>query len=411
MSSGSRKRPRTSTTPNYEFEPELELDFLSDPEPKSNEEVATSHPSFPISQIPRGFLALPPELMYQVISYFPEIGAEHILAGSHRLGNWAGSSCNGLDLLVRFDVLRALSQLSRSMRLRFLPLLWERFQVCLPPQSNPKEKWFYYIGPALERKSKGLLESRHLWPYIKTVTVSLTGHHSSEAIPPFVKLLGVLPNVHTLEVLHRSHMQSCLQTYFDGNLFPSIQRLVLSNRVHYILQCCPGIKEVTCSGEGGKDVISTLVRIGCPKLETLRRTTVSPNIIKLLSEVKIPLKCISIDGRIREKLTEEAISSFSTIASLRTIEIEVGHKDNELDDIIAFASDALRKCAKLEETPMNYELGEGTRNAQRTSSSSTTSGPMLVRILRYLSSRSSTLHRTPQNYVPVMIKEYSVEVE
>ncbi|KAG8686731.1 hypothetical protein FRC11_008470, partial [Ceratobasidium sp. 423] len=84
----------------------------------------------------------------------------------------------------------------------------------------------------------------------------------------------VLPNLHTLEVLHtRFMMISSLKKYFEGNVFPSIQRVVLPTRAHDILRCCPRVREVTCSGEDGGGLVGALVHIGCPKLEVLRRVT------------------------------------------------------------------------------------------------------------------------------------------
>ncbi|QRW18726.1 hypothetical protein RhiXN_00132 [Rhizoctonia solani] len=72
----------------------------------------------------QGFLAIPNELVSQILSYYPEIKTIHILMNPTFIGNWKDAE----NYFVRFDVLRSLSQLCRLARDIYLPLLWERFQ-------------------------------------------------------------------------------------------------------------------------------------------------------------------------------------------------------------------------------------------------------------------------------------------
>ncbi|KAF8761803.1 hypothetical protein RHS01_01214 [Rhizoctonia solani] len=223
----------------------------------------------------RGFLALPNELVSQILSYYPEIKTIHILMNPTFIGNWKDAE----NYFVRFDVLRSLSQLCRLARDIYLPLLWERFQVCLT--TNVEGQWFRSIGQTMERKSKGMLRNKHLWPYVKVVTVTLTRFQTSKILPPFVKLLRALPNVHTLEIPHaHSAMTGALKQAFGGKTFPTIQRIILPTCSHEILRCCPEIREVTCNEDDGGRLIGALVQNGCKKLEVLRGVSPGPVLMK-----------------------------------------------------------------------------------------------------------------------------------
>ncbi|KAL5641661.1 hypothetical protein ACGC1H_001961 [Rhizoctonia solani] len=221
----------------------------------------------------KGLLGLPAELLSHIVSHFSEIRDQHLLISTH----YIGSGLNTEDLLLRFNALRALSQLSRLSRSIFSPLLWERFQICLTPK--PGWQWHSYIGHAMERKSKGLLESKHLWPYVKVVTVAISNFKSSQVIPPFVQLLGMLPNVHTLEILYVTiniPSPGYLEAYFKGYTFPSVQKVVLPAYAREILNCCPNVKEVTCNrdfGDSGQ-LVDALIHIGCSNLEVIRGLTI-----------------------------------------------------------------------------------------------------------------------------------------
>jgi hypothetical protein len=135
---------------------------ISTSEHETDDLVIASGTLAPFTNTPaRGFLALPNELVSQILSYYPEIKTAHILANPTFIGSWKDPE----NYFLRFDVLRSLSQLCRLARDIYLPLLWERFQVCLT--ANVEGQWFRNIGQAMERKSKGMLKSKHLWPYVK----------------------------------------------------------------------------------------------------------------------------------------------------------------------------------------------------------------------------------------------------
>lgn len=90
----------------------------------------------------------------------------------------------------------------------------------------------------------------------------------------FADLLGALPNVHTLEIIHtQSEMGKDIKLAFEGKTFPSIQKVFMPGNAYGILLCCPGVREVT-SHEFDPKFTATLVRV-CENLEILRHVPLS----------------------------------------------------------------------------------------------------------------------------------------
>ncbi|CAE6532309.1 unnamed protein product [Rhizoctonia solani] len=264
----------------------------------------------------------------------------------------------------------------------------------------------------MERRCEGLLVSPHLWPYIKIVTVSISRHRSHIVIPLFARLLGVLPNIHVLEVLPGGYTMTIqsLKKYFEGYSFPSIQKVVLPTFAHDILRYCPRVREVICNAGEGRQLVGALVHTGCSKLEILRGIPISSILRKRLSKANPPLKRIRINGRAIENLTESAISTFSAFSSLRVIEIEAGEND-KLDEAVKFACNALRRCAEPKGAVKSWNLRESTKNIRLANTRSANVESRLVRILRYISMPTYPYGRTPENFVPVKVEEYPVEIE
>ncbi|CAE6434430.1 unnamed protein product [Rhizoctonia solani] len=330
--------------------------------------------------------------------------------------HYIGSGSNPEDLLLRFNALRALSQLSRLSRSIFLPLLWERFQVCLTPK--PGWQWHSYIGHAMQRKSIGLLESKHLWSYVKVVTIAISQFKSSQVIPPFVQLLGMLPNVHTLEISYVTidiPSPASFETYFRGYTFPSIQKIVLPAYAREILRCCPNLKEVTCNRDYGEcgQLVDTLIHIGFPNLEVVRGFTIGMVPLKRLNKVSPSLRCVRLDGRIfsRRNPTKDMlqISSYSVLRSLQIIEIEC-FENNDLGKTVKLASDILRSCGERKPTARKRGLGGSINGARLELNNPNLSSPELrsVRVLRY--AHGNIYGRTPSDFVPVRVEEFLIKV-
>lgn len=121
-----------------------------------NVESSSSAVARPISQEQKGLVALPSELLLEIVSNFPEISLEHILDALQTLP---------VEYRVRFAALRALSQTCKELRSVVLPLAWERLEACTT--AGHPTQFFKEVGSSLERKCKGLLASKHLLPHVR----------------------------------------------------------------------------------------------------------------------------------------------------------------------------------------------------------------------------------------------------
>jgi hypothetical protein len=109
------------------------------------------------SNLERGLLSLPFELLTEILDYFPAIGPyKFITYSSYR---YRCQYCLPNIYLVRINMLRALSQVCIDYRRVFLPLLWESFNICFIRKDE-------YFGDALVRKCDSLLASPNLASYI-----------------------------------------------------------------------------------------------------------------------------------------------------------------------------------------------------------------------------------------------------
>lgn len=115
----------------------------------------------------------------------------------------------------------------------------------------------------------------------RIVTVVLTRFQAKNVLPPFVKLLQCLPNLHTIQIPHaHSAITGALKAAFEGSVFPSVRTLTMPTCAHEVLRCCPGAREVTCIEEDGGRLASALADAGCNELETLRHVSPGPMMLK-----------------------------------------------------------------------------------------------------------------------------------
>ncbi|KAF8679868.1 hypothetical protein RHS04_04806 [Rhizoctonia solani] len=365
-----------------------------------NNDFASRSPTLTPETLGRkGFLAFPDELVYLIFSYYTEIKIEDILVNSTSLPN---------HFLDRFKALRNLSQLCQLSRKMYLPLLWERVQICVATGGA----WYREHGKNMERKSEGLLKSPHLWPYVRTLTVCFTRFEPRKVIPPFVRLLKALPNLQTLEIPHaHGSMTSILKSYFEGNVFPTIQKVVMPTCAHEILRCCPGIREVTCNEGDGGTLVSALVSAGCSSLEVLEGIAAGPLQMKRLVNQRPPLRRVQINVRMKDP--EKNIKSFSKFPSLRVIELDSGQED--VGPLVKIATDTLRSCA-MPPAGGSKKTRKGdlvvNKDDEVAFNSGLTIDQRLVRVVRFdrlgwqwLSQREKW---TPAQFIPIKFEEYPV---
>ncbi|KAG8710789.1 hypothetical protein FRC11_004125, partial [Ceratobasidium sp. 423] len=229
---------------------------------------------------------------------------------------------------------------------------------------------------------------------------------TSSVLPPFVKLLGALPNVHTLEIPHaHSAMTKALKEAFEGNVFPSIQKIILPTCAHEILRCCPEVREVTCNEDDGGRLVSALVHNGCKKLEVLRGVYPGPVLTKRLSAVAPPLRCVDIT-----KVSQDVLPIYGTFPGLRVLEIDCFGTEVVGDDHLKLVRDTLRACA-------NYKPQKKGRKSRRKAADDDLSDsgladlysePRVVRVRKF-GWRPRYYEKSPEEFTPLGVEEIPLE--
>ena len=70
---------------------------------------------------------------------------------------------------------------------------------------------------------------------------------SWSAVPPFIKCLESLPNLHTLELRRVEYsITTPLKGALKGVKLPQIKALIIPPTVHPLLQHCPDVEDVVC---------------------------------------------------------------------------------------------------------------------------------------------------------------------
>ncbi|KAJ6534667.1 hypothetical protein DFH09DRAFT_1405286, partial [Mycena vulgaris] len=169
-----------------------------------------------------------------------------------------------LEYRERSDSLRALSQTCHALRLTFLPILWECLNVCVEVRTRT---FYKALGDQLKRTCKGLRREPELLAYIRTVNVILTRYSSGEILPPFARCLSLMPNLHTLQIVHaHTAMTTHLKDAFANTNLPTVRKIILPSWAHEVLRCCPEVKHVICIGDDGGKLVSAIAKC-CKKVE------------------------------------------------------------------------------------------------------------------------------------------------
>ncbi|KDQ60173.1 hypothetical protein JAAARDRAFT_191574 [Jaapia argillacea MUCL 33604] len=327
-----RKKRKTTKAAPIESEDDG-IDKSELPQDRIASEVVTFQPGFP---------SLAPELFLEILSYFGTVSDDYILANPEYLP----SECR-----ERIDLLRALSQTCRSLRSQFFGIAWERFAPCICSESDGKV-WWKVLGDSMEKQCKGLVKSPHLLPLVRTVTVTLTRYSVHRILAALVSCLESLPNLHTLQVLHaHAQMTSALGQAFKNVSLPSIRTVILPSCAHNIIKCCPEVRDVTCNEHHGSQLIGSLVKGGCNKVE--RFAGISPRItmVKRLAKLTPSLHTIVVQTR-----TAYCIEDLVHIKSLRTIEIR--HKP---DNPVTLENERIEPHVEAAKTVLKGSKVEGVK--------------------------------------------------
>ncbi|EAU92311.1 hypothetical protein CC1G_00530 [Coprinopsis cinerea okayama7 len=265
-----------------------------------------------------GFCRLPDELISEVLSYYPEVGPlTSAVDGTARYQ--AREPILPVSYLVRPDTLRALSQTCVAYRRLFLPILWERLEVCV--EARGKEQFFRHAGESLTRKCNGLLENPDLLDMVRYVNVILTRYKSDMVLPTFTKCLKAMPNVHTIHVLHaHTQMTSHIKAGFEGVSLPTIRTLIIPGYCHELLKTCPEVRSVQCIRDDGSKLI-TVIKRDCPKVEEVRGFGLDASLTKRLVKAAPNLRTVEVYYNRDSSDIDGMITELKKLKHLTTIDI------------------------------------------------------------------------------------------
>jgi hypothetical protein len=150
---------------NIKFRPQLNLHTTNMPRPTKKARASTQNlpnrtraAQASTSPNTNGIATFSSALLFEIASYFPQISLVDVLDNPTTLP---------VKYRERFAILRALSQTCRDLRGVCLPLAWERLEACTHGESSGQ--FFREVGTALERKSRGMMKCKHLFPHVRCV--------------------------------------------------------------------------------------------------------------------------------------------------------------------------------------------------------------------------------------------------
>jgi len=289
---------------------------------------------------------VPDEIFLEIISDLPVIPLLHILSNPRTIQR---------EYILRFEVLRALTQTCRALRAKFLSWLWERVEACV---LYNQDAWYAQVGRLLEKRSLLLLRNTNLAEHVQVFTVSLTRFQTDTVLPIFAKCLASLPNLHTLEVVHaHSQMTTALKNAFSSYSYPSIRKIILPTCAHNILRSCPGVRDVTCNEDDGGKLITAIIA-SCPKVERIARIYKESMMLRLakaipnLNEIQLVR---SLPGGITQLKIFKQLSVID-IVCMHDFESMQLSGEKEAIEVLKNSGSGKRKIVRMR----HYSLSDGT---------------------------------------------------
>lgn len=128
------------------------------------------------------------------------------------------------------------------------------------------------------------------------VNVVLTRFQTHSVLPAFSKCLSILPNVHTIQILHaHSAMTTALKDAFRGHTFPSVKTIFLPEQAHEVLRCCPNLRKVVCIQGSGSKLVTAIAK-AAKHVEELENFRVDEALVKRTCSILLYLFwCGSMD--------------------------------------------------------------------------------------------------------------------
>jgi hypothetical protein len=271
----------------------------------------------------KGITYLPSEILFEIVSGFSD-----------------NPSVDAIAYREGLNTIRALSQTCRELRSVYLPLLWKRVETC---STSGTAAWHIQVSSALERKSKGLMQSNYLVSYVQVIIVTLTRYQTATILPAFAQCLSVLPNLHTIKVAHaHSKIMSYLKSAFEGKTFPAVRTVSLPSSAHAILRCCPAVEDVTCTVGDGGTLISAIAAGKCNRLTKLSGITPNSYMAKRLAKAAPNLRSIFVRAQLESIKGLVVLQNLNMLGVDFPIMLSVPNKKKERDIYVDAARTVMR---------------------------------------------------------------------
>ncbi|KAL4246280.1 hypothetical protein ABKN59_009772 [Abortiporus biennis] len=282
MPSTTRKKLKMDTKGEF-----LNDDFNSNGPSPTPEDPSVQNPTHSRGR----FAQIPNELLDLILSEYPRVKESQVTTVLQ-------CTTFPLAFAIYTEVLRALSQTCRSLRIKCLSRLWERVEICYVKWED-RDRFGEVTSRNLDRISKGLSQTPEIGGLVRSFAVTLTRWSTKKVLSAFVKCLTMLPNLHTLQVLYaHPTMAKSVQTAFRHNELPQIRTVILPNYVHSILRSCTGVETITCNEEDGGRFLAE-IRNSCPHVRSLRNIAPNEALLKRLPKYAPSLETIALNMRPR----------------------------------------------------------------------------------------------------------------
>ncbi|TFK38261.1 hypothetical protein BDQ12DRAFT_127215 [Crucibulum laeve] len=231
-----------------------------------------SEPQVPTEKATTGkskALELPIEILTEILSYF------RTMIIPHPNDNETFPPIYQSHTVERPRALRALAQTCHLWRFMLYSLLWEH-AVCISVYSEK-------IGNRLRCLSAFFRNHLTEASLVRALTIKLPSTAYSHVTPlqEVVRLLKVLKNLHTLQILPNDITITALKNAFKKHTFPNIKTIILPPRAYcsIILQSCKNVRTVICEYMAP---LLPVIEKNCKAVEAIGGWICSEWIIKVL---------------------------------------------------------------------------------------------------------------------------------
>lgn len=192
------------------------------------------------------------------------------------------------DFTYRADILRPIMHTCHALRSTYVSAYYEHVEVCMVRTGRV---WYLQLSERLERTSKALMapemkelaaqvrylpflliptfNAKSTLSWFRVMTVCLTRCNDKVVLPLFASCLAMLPNLHTLQIMHaHSQMMTPIKVAFENKRLPQIRTIILPDCAHHLLRSCPEVRDVSCNEDGGSRLLGAIQK-ACRNVEVV----------------------------------------------------------------------------------------------------------------------------------------------